>query len=184
MDVRQLEHRLRALPDLHQECLHHILTTTRRRNPTKVSGSRKRDHLNLSALDARNDVLAILQSWSDLVAEKLGAVAPARSVPQLARFLVRHLEWLTAQPPAAEFAAEIEGLHGELLRAIDHDPSDPGSALVECVMDDCAGTIDATPQKTGKAENSSISCSSGHTWEIREWLTLRHLMERRRRHAA
>ncbi|MER6024949.1 hypothetical protein [Streptomyces sp. NPDC001851] len=184
MDVRQLERRLRALPDLHQECLHDILTTTRLRNPTKVSGSRRRDYLNMSALDARSDVLAILESWSDFVAEKLGAVAPARSVPQLARFLVRHLEWLTTQPPAADFAAEIEDLHGELQRAIDHEPSDPRSPLVECVMDGCTGTINATPQKTGNGEKSSISCSSGHKWEIREWLTLRHLMDRRRKRAA
>ncbi|MER5933274.1 hypothetical protein [Streptomyces sp. NPDC002054] len=184
MDVRQLERRLRALPDLHQECLHHILATSRRRNPTKVSGSRRRDYLNTSALDARNDVLTILESWSNLVAEKLGTVAPARSVPQLARFLVRHLEWLTAQPPAADFAAEIEDLHGELMCAIDRDRTDLRSPFVECVMDDCTGTIEAAPQLTGNAEKSSIGCSAGHIWEIREWLTLRHLMDRRRKGVA
>lgn len=74
--VEQLERNLRALPGLHQEGLHHILSTSRRRNPTKVSGSRRRDHLNISALDARNNILAILESWSGFVVEKRGRPCP------------------------------------------------------------------------------------------------------------
>ncbi|WP_372410187.1 hypothetical protein [Streptomyces luteireticuli] len=185
--IGQLDCRLRALPGLHQESLHHVLAIPRQRNPTKVSGSRRRDHLNMSALDARNDVLAVLESWSGYVAEELGTVVPARSVGPLAGFLLRNLEWLVGRPPAADFAAEIEGLHGALLRAVDPESGGrPRLPAVECVMDDCTGTINAAPQRGagGTAGKSSIRCSSGHSWEIREWLTLRHLMVRRSKDAA
>lgn len=182
--VRQLEHQLRALPDLHQDCLHHILSTSRRRNPTKVSGSRKRDHLNFSALDARNDLVPVLTSWSRLVAERLGVAPPQRSVLHLADFLLFNLEWLTTQPSAADFAEEIESLYTALLRAIDPDAGDPQPPVTECVVDACTGTINASPKSIGKSGTKSISCSSGHSWEIREWLTLRHLMDRRRKDAA
>ncbi|GAA2916813.1 hypothetical protein GCM10020221_11000 [Streptomyces thioluteus] len=186
--IRQLDRHLCALPGLHRESLHDVLAIPRQRNPTKVSGSRRRDHLNMAALDTRNDVVAVLESWSACVADGLGTAAPARSVPHLTSFLLRHLEWLVAQPPAGEFAREIEGIHGRLLRAVDPDHGDRRAPAVECVVDDCTGTINASPQKTGSgsgnAGKSSISCSSGHSWEIREWLTLRHLMVRQRTDAA
>ncbi|WP_380278012.1 hypothetical protein [Kitasatospora purpeofusca] len=183
--IGQLERTLRALPELHRECLHHIQSEPRRRNPTKVSGTRRRDRLNLAAIDARNNIVAILESWSHFAAERLGTTTAVRSVPHLARFLGRHLDWLTAQPPAAEFADEIEDLRVELLNAIDPDPDSadrPAPPARDCVVDGCPGTIDASPQHhTGG--RTSIGCSSGHSWGIREWLTLGHLMDQRRRAA-
>ncbi|MFD4628903.1 hypothetical protein ACFVYR_03230 [Streptomyces sp. NPDC058284] len=183
--VGKLKRDLRALPGMHQEGLHHVMAASRRRNPTKVSGSRKRDHLNVAALDARSNILAVLESWAGYVADELGAAAPARSVPQLARFLLLHLEWLTAQPPAADFADEIEELHDELLRVIEPDHADRNPLTRRCVVDSCPGTINASPQPAATAQSgNSISCSSGHSWEIREWLVLRHLMDRQSREAA
>ncbi|MFD4634803.1 hypothetical protein ACFVYR_37055 [Streptomyces sp. NPDC058284] len=180
----QLERTLRTLPGLHQEGLHHILPTARRRNPTKVSGSRRRDHLNISALDARNNILAILESWSLYVVEKLETAPPGRSVPQLASFLIRHLEWLTAQPPAVEFADEVEGLQVESLRAIDPDSEEHRTPAIGCVVDDCPGTINTAQRAARSPARGSISCTSGHSWEMRELLTLRHLLDRQRKDAA
>jgi hypothetical protein len=179
--IRQMERNLRTLPALHQESLHHVSPTPRRTNPTKVSGSRNRDHLDISVLDARHNILAILESWSGIVVEKLGSVAPDRSVPQLARFLIANLEWITAQPPAADFADEIESIAAELRRTIDPDPGDLHTLIRKCVVDNCTGTITASPQRAGNTGRSSIKCSSGHSWEMREWLTLRQLMERQRK---
>ncbi|MEV7193605.1 hypothetical protein AB0N81_17610 [Streptomyces sp. NPDC093510] len=186
--VRKLELDLRALPGLHQEGLHHVLASSRRRNPTKVSGSRRRDHLNVSALDARSNIAAILESWAGYVADELGTTPPTRSVPHLACFLLLHLRWLTAQPPALDFAEEIQSLHVELLRVIDPDRGEGNPLTTRCVMDDCTGTINASPQNARHSghggKKSSISCSAGHSWEIREWLVLRHLMDRQREEAA
>lgn len=179
--IRQVERDLRALPAFYQESLHHISPISRRLHLVKVSGSRKRDHLNISALDVRQNILAVLDSWSGIVVDELGVVAPTRSVPQLASFLLRHLEWLTAQPPAADFADEIEGLNAELLRVFDPERRELHTVARDCVVDDCTGKINASPQNIGNSGKSSISCSSGHSWEMREWLILRKLMERQRK---
>ncbi|MET9445075.1 hypothetical protein [Streptomyces sp. NPDC006610] len=175
-----MERSLRALPGLHQECLHQASPTSRQTNPTKVSGSRRRDHLNISVLDARHSILALLESWSGMVVDKLRTTAPPRAVPHLARFLTLHLDWLVTQPPAVDFAEEIEGLVAELRQTIDPDPSDLHTLIRKCVVDQCTGTISVSPRGQG-AGISSIRCSAGHTWEIREWLGLRELMERQRR---
>ena len=179
--ISQVERNLRALPVLHQECLHHVSPTHRRTNPTRVSGSRNRDHLNISVLDARHNILATLESWSEMVVERLGVTAPARSVPQLARFLTRHLEWLAGQSPAADFADEVGSLVAELRGTIDPDPGSPQTLIRQCVVDDCGGTISASPGDCGKPGGRSIECSAGHSWEMHEWLTLRRLMERQRK---
>lgn len=182
--TRQLERHLRAIPGLYQECLHHISSTSRRKNPTKVSGSRMGDHLNITALDVRNNVLAILESWSGTVVEEREKISPTRSVPHLARFLISNLGWLAAQSPAADFADEIAGLHTELLSTIDPESGDLNPLIRACAVDDCTGVINASPRNSGNAGKTSISCSSGHSWEMREWLTLRHLMDRQRKGVA
>ncbi|MBR8641432.1 hypothetical protein KEF29_24165 [Streptomyces tuirus] len=181
--VRQLHRQLRTLPELHQECLHDVLPAPGRRNPTKISGSRRRDYLNVSALDARSDVPAVLGSWADIVVAERATAAPRRSVPHLAGFLLRHLEWLVAQPPAADLADEIDRLHTGLARALEPDSGEHGPPAGTCVVDGCTGTIDASPKNTGNQGKRSISCSSGHSWEMREWLVLRHLMNGQRKDA-
>lgn len=179
--IRQVERNLRTLPGLHQESLHHVSPTPRRTNPTKVSGSRTRDYLDISVLDARHNILAILESWSATVVDKLGVAAPQHSVPDLAHFLTLHLEWLTSQSSALDFADEIEGLVVELRGTIDPEPGQLHKLIRKCVVDDCPGTISAAPRSGRNAGGSSIGCSSGHSWEIREWLALRQLLERQRK---
>lgn len=177
----QLEGNLRALPGLFQQSLYHVAPVSRRMNQTRVSGSRSRDHLDMSVLDARQNILSILDSWAGFVVEKLGKDAPTRSVPHLARFLLLNHAWLAAQPPAADFADEVDGLRLELLRTIDPAPGELHVPGRECVVDDCTGTIDPSSQRTGDAAKRSIQCSSGHSWEMHEWLTLRPLMEQKRK---
>ncbi|WP_327309920.1 hypothetical protein OG730_42925 (plasmid) [Streptomyces sp. NBC_01298] len=177
--LREVERNLRALPILHQECLYHVSPTPRRTNPTKVSGSRNRDHLNISVLDARHNSLAILDSWAGTITEKLGKVSSGRSALQFTRFLTENIEWISAQDLAADFADEIATITAELRRTIDPDPNDLHAVIRKCVVDSCSGTITATPQTAGHA-GRSLKCTSGHSWEMREWLGLRQLMERQR----
>lgn len=181
--IRQLERHLRALPGLHQEFLHDMSSTSRGVNPTKVTGSRERDHVNVSLFDTRHRILAILESWAGIIVEKLGTAAPSRTVPRLAGFLLRNLEWLTAQPPAADFADEIESLHAESVRTIDAD-AEQGALTIECVMADCPGTIKVASRNTRNTSNGILSCSSGHSWEMREWLSLRYLWINQRKETA
>ncbi|MFF2412457.1 hypothetical protein [Streptomyces sp. NPDC058092] len=178
--ITRVERHLRALPRLHQECLHHASPTVRRTNPTKVSASRTRDHLDISVLDARHHLRAVLESWSGVVVEKRGAAPPACTVPHLARFLLRHLGWLAAQPPAGDFADEVENLVVALRRIIDPGPGGVRTLIRRCVADGCAGTISAVSRRGAGARSAPITCSAGHSWEIREWLLLGRLMEGQR----
>ncbi|MDQ0757402.1 hypothetical protein [Streptomyces canus] len=179
--VTGVERHLRVLPGLHQECLHPASPATRRTNPTKVSASRTRDHLDISVLDTRHHIHTVLESWSGMVVDKLGTTPPPRTVPHLARFLRRHLDWLAAQPPAADFVDEIESLVAELHRTIDPESGGGVHTLVRnCVVDGCTGKISAAPGGSGRAGSSRITCSGGHSWDMREWLGLRKLMERQR----
>jgi len=178
--IKQVERNLRTLPALHEESLHQVSPTSRRSNPTKVSGSRRLDHLNISVLDTRHHILATLESWSEIVVEQLGVAAPERSVPQLAQFLTRNLEWLAGQPPAADFADEVDALVAELRGMIDPDPGALHALVRQCVVADCDGVISAAPTGGGAA-GRSIGCSAGHAWEMHEWLNLRQLMERQRK---
>ncbi|MER5586728.1 hypothetical protein [Streptomyces asoensis] len=179
--VRQVERHLRTLPGLHRESLHQVSPTARGTNPTRVSGSRRRDHLNISVIDARSRVLAVLESWSDVVAEKAGVAVPGRSVPELARFLAQHLQWFASVPPGADFADELESLVAEVRGTIDPGPGGAGALVRACVVDGCGGTISVSPGSGGAVGASSIGCSSGHSWEMPEWLELRQLMERQRK---
>nr|BAE78986.1 ovmZ homologue [Streptomyces sp. KO-3988] len=176
--IRQLEGNLLALPGLYRESLHHIAPISREVRHTRVSGSRSSDRLNMSALDTRHNILAILESWAEFVADGLGGIAPTRSVPHLANFLLRNLEWLTEQPPAIDFADEIAGLRLELLRTIDPEPAECHVLTWDCVVADCTGKITTSAQHGRTTDGRSIRCSSGHSWEMREWITLRPLMQR------
>jgi hypothetical protein len=181
--IEQVEGTLRTLPGLYQESLHHIAPLSRRMNQTRVSGSRSKDHLNMSALDARRDIVAILESWSEFVVDELGEAAPPRrSVPQLTRMLLLNVQWLAAQPPAADFADEIEDLKAELLRTIDPGPGDAAASGRACVVPDCGGVISTSPRGAGGAAGT-IGCSRGHSWQRHEWITLRPLVERERKAA-
>ncbi|MFE6894353.1 hypothetical protein [Streptomyces sp. NPDC057694] len=157
--------------------------TSRRTNPTKVSGSRRNDFVDISVLDSRHNTLAVLESWSGIVLEQLRCAAPERTVPGLARFLIRHLTWLASQAPAVEFADEVDGLSGELRRIVDPDPGNLQALIRQCVVEGCGGTI-STPtqhQKGGNSSVSSVSCSAGHSWKMHELLILGRLMERQRK---
>jgi hypothetical protein len=179
--ISQVQRNLRTLPALYDECLRHAQLTSRRSNPTRVSGSRTRDHLNVSVLDARYNILATLESWAEAFAEELDVAVPARSVTHLTHFLTRHLEWLASQPLAADFADEMEILAAELRGTIDPESNDLRTAIRKCVVDDCSGTINTSLTNSGRAPRGSIACSAGHFWEMNEWLHLRHLMEQQRK---
>ncbi|MET9258090.1 hypothetical protein ACGFZL_30130 [Streptomyces sp. NPDC048182] len=179
--MKQLERHLSMIPGLHRESLHHVAAIPRRSNPTKISGSRGRDPLDIAVLDVRRDIRLVLQSWAELVAEKRRTAPPGRGVAELTRFLTAHLAWLTAQPPAADFADEVAGAAAGLHRAIDHESTAAPAPARNCVVDGCPGTIAAAVP--GGGPGGALSCSAGHSWEVGEWLALRPLVQRRRERA-
>ncbi|MFH8617261.1 hypothetical protein ACH4E8_19575 [Streptomyces sp. NPDC017979] len=130
-------------------------------------------------LDSRRNILAVLESWCGIVLDQLGCAAPQRTVPHLARFLIRHVAWLTGQPSATEFADEAVGLAGEPRRIVDPDPGILQALIRQCVMEGCNGTISASPQNLkGKGSTGgSVNCSVGHSWRMHELLIPGQLKE-------
>ncbi|MFI6350281.1 hypothetical protein [Streptomyces sp. NPDC050560] len=181
--VQRLERSLSALPALYEESLHNIAPVSRQTNHTRVSGTRSGDSLNLSALDARHDIVAVLESWAEFVSDEVGGAAPRGSVPHLVTFLLRHLAWLTEQPPAADFADEVEDLRKQMLHTVDPTTTEFHRRSWDCVVAGCTGKITTAPRPSDGAGVRGIRCSSGHTWETHEWITLRPLVERRQKTA-
>ncbi|MGW7139498.1 hypothetical protein [Streptomyces xanthophaeus] len=134
----------------------------------------------MSVLEARHNSLAILDSWAGIITEKLGRAPLGRSALQFARLLTENLEWIAAQHLAVDFADEIDAVTAELRRAVDPDPNGLHAIMRKCVVGSCTGTISAAPETAGHSGRSSLKCSAGHSWEMREWLTLRQLMEHQR----
>jgi hypothetical protein len=142
----------------------------------RVSGSRSRERIDGSVLDARNHIQIVLESWSEVVMEGLEHPAPRRSVPHLTHFLATHLEWLADQPAAADFVTEIEDLTAEARRIVDPAPTGRSLPLGQCVVSGCAGTISTPARNPERVGVSTLGCSAGHSWEPHEWFVLRQLM--------
>lgn len=175
--IRQVRNNLIELPPLHQECLDNVSPEFRTISRSRTPRGLGRDAVDASALDSRCDILAVLGSWSELVIEGLRLAAPIRTVPCLAQFLASNLSWLTAQPPAAEFADEIEELKAAAQRIVDPRHDVRPKPIGECVIEGCTGIISIHPQGVKSAGNRGVSCSIGHSWEIGEWIMLSNLME-------
>lgn len=176
--IRQLESNLSQLPFLHQQCLVKTSSQFKTIHHARISGGSGRDAVDASALDSRDDMLAVLTSWSELVTEGLHITAPARSVPCLAGFLGFNLPWLIKQHPAVDFADEVEEIRARAIRIVDPGHDTRPRPVGRCVMDDCAGTISILPQDAAASWHNSVRCSMGHSWEINEWLVICSLMER------
>jgi hypothetical protein len=63
--------------------------------------------LNPAAVEARNNIRAILASWCDLVAERRGTAPTGRTVGELAGYLAAAVDWLAAYPAAGDTADEV-----------------------------------------------------------------------------
>lgn len=63
---------------------------------------------------------------------------------------------------------------------IDPGGGDLRTAIRTCVVDGCSGTISTSLSGGERARAGRLGCSMGHVWDVREWLSLRHLLEQRR----
>ncbi|MFF4412764.1 helix-turn-helix domain-containing protein [Streptosporangium sp. NPDC001559] len=133
---------------------------------------------NTAAADARESVLTVLGSWSGLVAEQRGVTPPSRAVGDLARFLRRHVTWLTGHEAAAEITREMARLVNTA-RAVAHPSERRRVRVGECVEAGCPGEliVSVLPQQAHPA-GGEIVCSSDetHRWQTHEWTRLSHRM--------
>ncbi|RKN11554.1 hypothetical protein D7319_06400 [Streptomyces radicis] len=118
-----------------------------------------------AAVESRGETLAVLASWSGVVAEGRAEPAPPREAGALAAFLLRRLDWLGGHRAAGEFAAEIAGVLARARHAA--GPAVPVAELGPCVHPGCSGVL--LPLPGGEA-----GCAAGHRWQPAQLLLLAH----------
>jgi hypothetical protein len=127
--------------------------------------------LNEASINARFDIIAVLATWSGMVAEERRLTRPtSRDVPSLAAFLTRNLDWLLAHVSGPDFADEIVTMTATARRA-----GRPGSVhrpLGCCAEEDCQGALYATGITEDARSPVQVRCEAGHMWQPYEWLLL------------
>jgi hypothetical protein len=139
--------------------------------------------LDEQVTEARRDLVAVLASWSGLVADERGVRRPGRDAGELAAFLAVHLDWLLDHPAGSCFAAEL-GAAAAAAREASRSGSGPGIELGPCVAEGCDQMMVAA-SASGPAASASASaglevrCGAGHAWAPRQWLRLARELEAR-----
>jgi len=172
---------LKALPQRYEDCGRLLGGRDARRDNVRVTGDAAAPGLpfNTAAADARTTALAVLASWSGLVADERLVTPPPREASSLTRFLLRHLSWLLAHPAAEELSREVGRATRLLRQVIDPDPLHQ-TQVGPCVEPGCQGTLTAmlgTPDATPAAE-VVCSANSVHHWPSEEWVRLSSRMSR------
>ncbi|MFC0107989.1 hypothetical protein [Kibdelosporangium aridum] len=121
--------------------------------------------LRAAAFDARARILGVLASWAGLVSAEREVPAPRRTVPELARFLAAHRDWLAGHPGGADFVAELS----ELVASASEVLQEPGHTVLtgHCPIDGCQAPVRIKPS------GAAVRCEAGHELQPMQWLVLR-----------
>ncbi len=161
---------LAALPGLYDACEAVLGGGRRYVLDDQVRGARSRGlNLHEGALRVRSRMLAVLASWSGLVASERRVSAPRRrEVPVLAAFLSTHLDWLAMHPASDDFAEEIQAIAADARRVSTVDNGMRWD-LGKCSRSACGRPVWATRSGGGPV---SARCEAGHDWPTHQWLLL------------
>ena len=137
--------------------------------------------LDEQVTEARRNLVAVLASWSGLVADERGVRQPGRDAGELAAFLAVHLDWLLEHPAGSCFAAELCAA-AATAREVSRCGSGPGIELGPCVAEGCDQMMVATRVSSSSLSPSlslEVRCGAGHAWAPRQWLRLARELEAR-----
>jgi hypothetical protein len=174
----KLRRNLVRLPGLYRECEEH-LDNRRARGVERIRGGMVRGiSLNEDIVAARATMLAVASSWAGTVAdERAVAARPPRSVSDLSRFLLAHLDWLAGHCAVGDAAVELDQAV-TAAEAVSIGRTGDRLKLGPCSEPGCTGLVYAT---TGAAAGpSGVSCDRGHRWRPNQWLLLAHRLARPR----
>ncbi|URN12622.1 hypothetical protein LUW77_16020 [Streptomyces radiopugnans] len=120
------------------------------------------------AVSVRSDVLAVLTSWTGMVADERAVPPPDARVPSLVGFLEANLDWLLGHPAGADFAGETAELNAALCAVLDREltPAGPRGG------DMCGARLRAGGARDVRLPLPEVRCEAGHMWQARHWLLL------------
>ncbi|MGI5467486.1 hypothetical protein [Streptomyces sp. CA-132043] len=180
MCQRRLADDIRGLPGLYRAC-EEILGGRGGAGERVSGGPLPGMPFNTAAAEARSAILTVLGSWAGLIAETYRVPPPARAVPELAAFLLRHLGRLTTHGAAHDASAEA----GRLVRKARSAIESAGTRAVPvgaCPEPACPGQLTALIRADAPERPTAIRCraDSAHEWAGHEWLRLRHRLREAR----
>jgi hypothetical protein len=137
-----------------------------------TGGTRAGIALRENVATARSNTNAVLIAWAALVVDERRVRGPeGREVAPVVAFLQRHLDWLSAHPAAADFAAEVAGLESALGDVIDPGAA-AGLAVCWCDQPGCAEPV-LVQFESGDPGRYPVSCAAGHRVPPERWLRMR-----------
>jgi hypothetical protein len=176
----RLANNLSDLPTLYSDCNKGASPKVVRviRNAPRKSVTT--DLINPAAAEIRSAILTVLASWAGLVADERRLGPPARDVPTLARFLCRHVGWLTRHPAAGDVADEIQDVT-RTARKVAFPNGIRRVHIGYCPDGDCDGDLVALIRPHGDLLPSEIICtiSPSHSWPVTWWTKLARQMRSR-----
>jgi hypothetical protein len=131
------------------------------------------DCMTPAAAEIRSAIRTVLASWAGLVAEERRLEPPARDIAALARFLCKHVAWLTRHPAAGDLVDEIRELT-RAARNIAYPDTIRRVYIGCCPAGDCDGDLVALIRSRSDRRPSEIVCtiSHDHSWPITKWTKL------------
>lgn len=122
-----------------------------------------------------HSVPGVLAAWTALLIDERSLIPPAHTVPDMARFLDAHLDYLTKQDWVEDFATELRELHAQL-RAIGQQRRRIG--LCPSTIDEGEHTRLCGAALFAPLYSDVIKCNAcGREWQRREWLRLGDLLD-------
>jgi hypothetical protein len=164
----RLRRDLAEVPGLYQRCESLLVRFPPAFTQRVAGGGTTGLVLDERVTEARRDLVAVLASWSGLVADERGVTRPRRDAAELAAFLAVHLEWLLAHQAGPCFAEELLAA-AAAAREVSRSGPGPDIELGRCVEDGCDSTMIAT---RGTSSELEVRCAAGHAWRPRQWLRL------------
>ncbi|MET8691164.1 hypothetical protein [Streptomyces bauhiniae] len=162
---------LSRLPRLYGEA-EQALAPGSARSLVRVSGGSRATALPVrsQAVEARSALMAMLSSWSALVADERRVGAPDREIREMVAFLRRHLEWLARHPALGELLAELAESVALARRCVQPGQSRQVS-VGSCREPECTGNLIAHMRSGGAGPASEIRCDNdpAHRWAPHEW---------------
>ncbi|MER7847114.1 hypothetical protein ABTZ03_24545 [Kitasatospora sp. NPDC096077] len=166
---------IREATRLYHECEHLLSSSPPGRLRERTTGGLPSGlPFNAAAAQARTDVLALLSSWSGLVAAERSLPAPARTATGLADFLLRQLPWLADHNAAGEACEDFRRVVGTARRAARATPAPQRARLGGCPHPDCPGQLTATASSSLADTPDEVACDTdpAHVWPADQWTSL------------
>ena len=163
---------LAELPELYHDCESLLVRFPPAFAQRVAGGGSAGLFLDERVTDARRDIVALLASWSGLVADERGVTRPGRrDVTELSRFLAVHADWLLAHQVGSCFAEELLAVAASAREVSRSGPS-RDIELGRCVERGCDNTMTAIRGADGTSSSVEVRCAAGHVWQACQWLQL------------